>query len=313
MTVKKLLEYDSEARDPLYNRVQEDDPWFDPPSLVKDRIEEMWRICCEHADRNFRSHIKSDFPARYSELYFCSVFKSRLGFSIGSRESDRGLDFYLEDLKCWAEVTTLSSGDPGSPNSVPELKTGISRPPRRQIILRMTSSFKDKADKIRKDIENDVIGNNQPIVICISGGWIGSLDRFPRQIQGGFPEIVEALLPIGHMKLLLDRESMKITGIDFEYRESVHKIRSDGGSEDVETNYFIDEKYAHISAVIYSYADATDVLDVKDMGNDFFIIHNPLARNPLPVGSIRCGVEYAIQLHDNTLQIKTINHSKDDS
>lgn len=78
--------------------------------------------------------------------------------------------------------------------------------------------------------------------------------------------------------------------------------------ESIRTDYFIDPKYSRISAVIYSYANVTDSIEVSDLGRDFFIIHNPLATNKLPLGSIKCGIEYKVEVDDEFISITPIKH-----
>src|SRR3972149_5733157 len=124
----KLLHYDSKASDPYYHKVQED-----------------YQICHDLVDEKFRSQIKSMFASCYSEMYFCAAFKKRLGLDV-THPLDEGPDYYLKDIDCWAEVTTLSNGEKGNLNSIPQQEYGkASDYPKNQIILRITNSFTEKA------------------------------------------------------------------------------------------------------------------------------------------------------------------------
>lgn len=319
----KLLHPDHKATDTLYHKLQENCPvveLYQPicpglnlcPILLRDRVEELYKPRVNLLDRNFRSRIKHDFPACYSELYFCATFQERLGLRV-EHPSDKGPDFYLPDLDCWAEVVTVSSGEKDSPNSIQQPsydgKTAYSHP-KDQIILRITSNFTDKAMKIFEYIEKGLIKDSQRVIICISGGWIGFW-RIPMYGVGGFPDVVSALLPIGQMVLNMNKKDMSFTGRTFEYRDHVPKVKRTGAEQPIGTDYFLDPKYSSISAVIYSWADVRHSIEAPDLGSDFFIVHNPLATNPLPLGSIKCGIEYEVEVESDSLNITPIEHESE--
>jgi hypothetical protein len=303
----KLLHEDVKASDPLYHKIQEDHPSFDPPSLLKDRVETLYETCHKLVDKKFRSQIKHDFASCYSELYFCTTFIKRLSLDV-THPSDKGPDYYLQDLDCWAEIVTATDGEKDNTNSIPETKHDVANEaPRRQIILRITNSFTYKAEKIFEYVKNSLISDSQKVIICINGGWFAGLNRFPLYPVGGFPQVVNALLPIGDMVLMINRGDMSVTERKYEFRDHVIKEKTNN-IESIRTDYFLDPKYSCISAVIYSYANVTDSIEVSDLGRDFFIIHNPLATNKLPLGSIKCGVEYKVEVDDELISITTIKH-----
>lgn len=304
----KLLHQDPKATDLLYHNVQRNHIHFDPPTLFKDRVEGLYAECHALVDKNFAARIKHEFASRYSELYFCMTFKKRLGLNV-AHPSDAGPDFYLQDLNCWAEVVTLSNGERDNLNSIPPIQYVVTDHPRNQIILRITSSFTDKAKKISEYIKRGIIQASQGIIICISGGWIEAVHRIPIYPVGSFPEAVNALLPIGDMALVMNSKDMRIARSTFAFRDTVPKHSKDKGTEAIKTDYFIDPAYAYISGVIYSYANVTDPIGLPNLGSDFFVIHNPLATNRLPVGSIKCGVEYKVEFDADTISsITTIEH-----
>lgn len=95
----KLFCPNAKAKDRRYHNVYK--PWdrFDPPTLLRDRAEALYEICQKYLYKMFRSQIKSDFAPCFSELYFCAIFKRRLGFNI-SHPSDKGPDFFIKELNC---------------------------------------------------------------------------------------------------------------------------------------------------------------------------------------------------------------------
>jgi len=304
----KLLHESHKATDPLYNRIQKDFLNFDPPSLLRDRVEGLYAICHNLVDKKFFSQIQHNFAACYSELYFCATFKERLGFAV-KHPSDKGPDFYLEDLDCWLEIVTLSSGEKNNPNSIPQIREGDGTShPEEQIILRITSSFTDKAEKIFSYIKEGLIKKSQRVVICISGGWIEPIHRYPIYPVGGFPEVVKALLPIGDMLLVINKNDLTSVKHSFKYKDYVNKIGKQDKNIMIKTDYFLDRNYSCISAVIYSYANVMDSTETLNLGKDFFLIHNPLADNPLLEGSIACGIEYKTEIDDAFLNITRVKH-----
>jgi len=308
----KLLHQDSQATDPLYHKIQKNNPHFDPPTLLKDQVEELYKICHNLLDKKFPSQIKHDFASCYSELYFCATFIKRLHLNV-THPSDKGPDFYIQELDCWAEVVTISNGEKDNPNSIPQVIYKVaSDNPSDKIILRITSSFTSKAEKILQYIKKGLIKDSQRIIICISGGWIEPFYRLSPYPVGGFPEVVRALLPIGDMVLVINKDN-KIIEKKFEYRDNVSKAKRNKEIQPIETDYFIDPKYSFISGVVYSYANITDSIKASDLGRDFFIIHNPLAKHPVPLKSIKCGTEYKIEIESDLIKITPIKHERKSS
>lgn len=303
-----LLQGDPQATDPLYHKIQENHPHFDPPTLLRDRVEDLYNICKDLLDRKFTSQIKHNFASCYSELYFCTTFLKRLDLRV-THPSDQGPDYYLPDIDCWAEIVTLTNGDRDNPNSIsrPPI-VAVSSFPKDQIVLRITNSFTYKAEKVFEYIRKGLVKDSQRIIICINGGWLDAFWRFPSYAVGGFPQVVNALLPIGNMVLNMDKKDMTIVGRTFESCDFVVKKNNRTGSQSIKTGYFVDPKYARISAVVYSYANVTDSIETNDLGRDFYIIHNPLAKHPLPVGSFKCGTEYKIETDDNFINITPIEY-----
>jgi hypothetical protein len=305
-----LLHQDPKAADPLYHKVQEMHPQFNPPTVFRDRVEHLYATCHDLVDKKFPNQIKDNFASRYSELYFGATFRKRLGLRV-SHPSDKGPDYHFQDSDCWAEAVTVSNGERDNPNSIAPMECGVVTDymkVREQIMLRITSSFTYKAQKLLDYIRKGIIRDAQRMIICISGGWLEGLYRFPRYPVGGFPEVVSALLPVGNMVLIINRDDRSITKRTFELRDSIAKKRHDSKPQAIRTDYFTDPTYAHVSAVVYSYANVTDSIDDSNLGRDFFVIHNPLANHALPSGSFKCGIEYEVKVDGDLISIETTDY-----
>lgn len=101
---------------------------------------------------------------------------------------------------------------------------------------------------------------------------------------------------------------MSLFEITSQYRNRVIKKTQHNDGEAIRTDYFIDPRYACISAILFSYANIMDSIDDSALGRDFFMIHNPLAVNPLPFGSFNCGIEYLVEDNSAGIKITTIEH-----
>jgi len=298
-----LLKNDPKATDSAYRNIHKDLFWLDPPDLARIHVEELYTVAKNALDKKFSEQIKYNFHACYAEMYIAATFIDRLNMDI-LHPSDKGADFYINSLNCWVEVVAATDGDSDNPNSLVDLQPGkVQSYPEEQVILRLSSAFFDKSKKLRSDIEKGLISPSQPIIICISGG--GMKERLPIYPVGGYPQIFKSLLPIGDLVLWMNRASMEVRSHEFKYRQGVKK-KTSSGEKLIETEFFLDEKYAHISAVVYSWADAGNPAPREKWGCDFFTVHNPLAKNKLPLNFIQCGKEYPITVSNDSFTIEPV-------
>jgi len=239
-------------------------------------------------------------------MYFAGAFRERPNLKV-THPSDEGADFFLPDLDCWVEVVTATDGEKGNKNTIPKAESGkVCSYPEQQVILRLGSTFYTKAKKLKNDIQKGLITQEQPIIICISGGWLS--ERLPMYPVGGYPQIVKVLLPLGDLVFHITRDTKKITSHSYKYREGVKK-QSECGESLIETDFFLNQEYSHISAVVYSWANPGNPVERKKWGSDFYTIHNPTADNKLPTRFIKCGIEYEIRTDDYSFTIlPEINH-----
>jgi len=299
----KLLYEDPNATDIKFRNIQKSLDWLEPPTLARVHVEELYEISKGVLDKNFSEEIKHNFSARYAEMYIAGTLIDRLSLNV-FHPSDEGLDFYIKDMDCWAEIVTSTDGVAGNSNTLTETELDIATDyPEEKVILRLTNAFSSKADKARADINKGLIKPDQPIIICISGG--GMSERVPMYTSGGYPQIAKAVLPIGDLMYWIDEKSRGITRREFKYRASVRKI-TDSGEREIKTDFFLDERYSHVSAVMYSWANAWNPLSRKNWGQDFYIIHNPLANNQLTPGSFHCGKEFMVSANETSFKMSSV-------
>jgi len=300
-----LLVNDTKAKDCVYRNIQKDSGWQIPARI---HVEALYSIASEVLDKDFKEKIKHEFYSRCSEMYFAATCIDRLAIKI-SHPSDKGLDFFMDDFNCWVEVVTATDGDKGNINSIPDREEGVCyQYPENKVLLRLSNSFKEKAKKACDDIKKGLVEVHQPIVIFISGG--GLSEFLPMHPDGGLPEIFKVLFPIGGLEALFNHKTKVFDGWQYLYRENIGKVKNDS-TIPVLIGYFLDGLYSHVSAVIYSWANACNPMPREKFGSDFSIIHNPLAKNKLPMGLLKCGSEYIIKVDDDSFTIlPKINYEK---
>lgn len=307
-SLKIKLFDDDEVTDKAYINIKNGLYWLSPPDLARTHVEELYSETKHLLDKKFHKQLKYDFYACYAEMYFAAALQSRCGYHL-THPSDKGLDFYIPELNCWVEVVNATDGEPGKVDSIPPIVyKQYSGYPEDKVILRLANAISVKFKKIRSDLERHLLNPDQPIVLCLSGG--GLSERIPMYPEGGFPQIVKALLPVGDLKLWLARDSRQVVSKEFVYKGHVHK--SNGST--VSTECFLDEANRYISAVIFSYANPGMPVERSQRGCDFYTVHNPLAANPLPNGFITCGLEYTVRLNEELVIINPpISHERNET
>lgn len=286
---------DDEQVDELYRVVRSGNPSPFSDCVPREIIEKMYGFCSDILDKKFKSQIKKDFPASFAELYVATTFRCRYGCRV-EHGGDKGPDFYLPDKNLHCEVTTITNGEKGL-NAIPDPVDGeVYQTPERQIMLRLTSAIRAKFDKIRQYINEGLIGNHEPVIVVVSAN--GIFERIPFYAEGDFPPVVKALFPVGKPVLWIGVNSGVVGRIDYPYRGSVSKETKDGEKE-IETDYFVKDEWSFISAVIYSFADVRDCEDFSVLGNDFIVVHNPLAVNPIDLAFFEGAVHFHAVLNDD--------------
>ncbi len=272
---------------------------MDPPDYARKMLEWMYQECKDVLDKKFKSQIKADFSASFAELYFAATTRIRYGHKI-KHLADFGPDFYFPDFNLHCEVTSIKNGN-SEFNSVPVFDDGVVHSyPEDKVILRLTGAIDQKLAKIKEYIKCGLISDEQPVLIFISAN--GMSERLPMHPEGGYPQIVKAVLPLGDQTFWLDPLTLQCSSVTYAWRDSVSKVKA-GGFESIDTSLFLSEKSSCISAIAYSYATALDGDGVSDFGNDFLVIHNPMARNPLSLGFFKTGKQYLVDLMDGAFKI----------
>lgn len=258
------------CKDPGYRNIR-DNP---QNAQYRNFVEDLWRKYEPYADRHFLTDARDHFLQRFWEMYVCATFLCH-GFSV-NKKSNEGPEFYVQIAghRVWIEAIAPNPGD--GPDYVSEPPYGEAFDvPSEKIILRYTSALLDKLRKYKEFCKKGMLLDTDRYVVAINSRGI------PHAPYGSaLPYHVHAFLPFGNRTVSIDPKSSKITDSFLQYRDRVIKLNG----KTVSTQPFLDSGYAGISAVIHSAVDCAN--GPSELGADFDVLHNPLAKCALPTGSL---------------------------
>jgi hypothetical protein len=251
----------------------------------KEWMEKLWQQYEPYADSHFLDDFKRQFTQRSWELYLGATLLNR-GFKLGKHVSS-GPDFDLQNNQnkrlTWIEAVAAEQGSGN--DRVPDMAYGIvQNVPEEEMLLRIANALDQKFKKYQTELARGIVKGEEPYAIAVNRSGVGHVDP-------GLPLILKALFGIGHQTLRI-----RINGVRQENPEPFWsgrpKIEKRSG-KDVPMLFFEDATHSGISAIIYC---IDNILNsprlLQEMGENFIIVHNPLAKNPLPYGFFPFGEEY---------------------
>lgn len=272
------------------------DPAYICQSVIKRRqaakewIESLWLQYKQYADINFCSSFKKHFTPRSWELYLGSTLLNR-GYRLENHHS------HCPDIKLkynqmnkeqivWIEATIASRGT--TEDCVPAIKPGVGGcVPIEQMTIRLANALNGKYQAYTRYIKDHIVNIDDICVIAINSSDFGH----PTGWQ--YPLILKNLFGIGELVMTfpIDRESATEP---CSHWSTIDDIKKMNGSP-VPTNFFIDPTHSNISAIIYCDDNILNSpTDPEKMGENFIIVHNPLAKNLLPLNFFKFGEEWAV-------------------
>jgi hypothetical protein len=237
-------------------------------------IEELWTIYERYADSHFKQDAKFHFFERFWEMYLGATLIKR-GYLLQGPIS-QGPEFYInmDSRRMWFEAIAPSRGEGN--DAVPETPLGVvTKPPHREILLRLTNAVVEKHRKYASDKKKGIIQNSDFHIVAVNGSRI-----FPVLYGVTLPYILQVLYPAGDLTITFDSRTGKTIDSYYQYRDGIFKINR----STVPTDSFLNTDYCGISAVIYSYADPWNGKEKSNIGSEFITIHNLKATNQVPHG-----------------------------
>lgn len=276
----KLFPQDIEPNDPTLKRL------FFNPRFREDFqfLESIWAFYEPYADANFLVEIRNQFHARFWEMYLAYTL-SKLGFRLIPVKSQKGPDICIspDGNVVWIEAIAPSRGTGNDAVPQPNLSgpNECSRVPEEKIILRYASAISAKFQKYVTYLDDGLVKENEPFIIAVNGREI-PYSLFEDEVH----YIVQSVLPIGPLTTILDANTYQTIRDERAYRPAI--VKQNRAS--VSTRIFLDSDYSGISGVLFSNVAVVDRPSI--VGSDFVFVHNPLARNPVPLHWLPVGWEY---------------------
>lgn len=240
----------------------------------KSRLEAMWRKYHIYADRHFLREIKTNFIQRYWEM---TTTLTLLNSGCLLRSEDAGPDIVVvdEDNTPLLYVECVAPTGGNGTDKIEEPDKDVFWVPHGEIILRYLSAVREKQRRYHCWLENGLIDPSLPFVIALN-----SRDIPMAVSEANPPRLVQAFFGIGTAYMQLDSRTLRAMGDGYTSKPTTHK-RS--GSE-VSLAGFLTKEFQDVSAVLFACLPRNWIPD--DPREEMTIVHNYMARNPLPRGWI---------------------------
>jgi len=211
----------------------------------------------------------------------------------------------LKGGKILANKKMLSALKDGSHDTANYLETSSD-----QFLLRLNQGLNAKFNHIKKKVQNTKLpslNRDQYFVVVV---YVGCLNSYTNDLTRDHP-ILESLFASGRNRISMN----KITGVVDSFRgvrPFNNKKLKDGHTTQIDNGLFLDDHNKHISAVIYSSLSPLFINDTyfdnRELGRDFYLVHNPFAEKPLEKGIIQCGKEVVSSVDENEVTLEIRDH-----
>lgn len=276
---------DGEAPDPTYRNIR--DAKGEPLRLARWHCEYLWLLFQHHADAEFRTELRSNFDPRYWEMYLTTAL-ILAGYEVTCPKPGPDVGIVFKGQRIWFEATSPTRGADGTPDQVPEMRIAglrenpvVNTVPNEKIVLRYLNSISTKYKEQYKNwLAKGIVSENDAFVIAVN----------PRKIAFDYadtspPRILQAGYTVGAPYLSINRETGKVAGSGFHFRDHIVKERKTGAKEGepplkVATGVFQQKEYQGLSALLCSRVDAVN--RPSEVGDDFQLALNPHAKVQLP-------------------------------
>ena len=260
-------------------------------------VEELWQDYAPYSDPNCLSDARNHFHQRFWEMYLCVTMLKR-GFVI-EQAGGEGPEFSttIGERKVWFEAIAPLVGS--GPDRVLKLEMGkLNWPSPEPVLMRYTAALSEKLRKYQECRAKGIVSERDGYVVAINANKIPNACFV--SLLSLLPYYVQAFLPFGTYTVTINPRTSEKVDEHYQYRNEVKK---QSGSA-VSTQPFLDPAYVGISAVIHSISNVAGyACSTKKWGDDFEVLHNPMAANPLPYDALRwCKYRY---VHDGVIETVT--------
>jgi len=164
--------------------------------------------------------------------------------------------------------------------------------------LRFANAVTEKRVRYLSAVDAGIVRPDSGYILAIN------CRRIPHAPFGNtLPFYIQALLPIGDATVAINRATRKIEERFYARRD---KVLEENNSP-VTMEPFLDPAYTFISAVLHSAVDCVN--RPERLGDDFSVLHNPLALHPLEASTFNWCDQYfyrhdTVEKHPATRQSK---------
>lgn len=272
-----------------------------------------WGLKDRKFDQDFTDGRDEHFYPYVWEMLLARHLK-KLDLDISS--DDEGPDFRIshEGHNIWVEAVCPSpEGLPAHWLSI----RSINEPPQvfdiphEQMLLRWTAALKEKKEKLTGRIdgsgksrpgymENGVVGADEPYVIAINSCRLSLRASDSHYGISQRPFALEAAFPFGAIELVIDQATGRLIDQRHVFRASIKNING----ADVPTDNFLNPEYSGVSAILGTPAGINAVCGEKA---PLALVHNPFAKNKLPIGILGADEEYVAEIGKNNIEIHLVS------
>ena len=251
---------------------------------AREQCEALWEIYEPYADAEFLTEVRSNFDARYWEMYL-TTYLIKEGHAVCCPKPGPDVGFDFKGRRIWIEATSPTRGASGTQDQVPEIKhDGVMRSvPNEKMVLRYLNSISEKQRQYVSWLDNNIVSPRDAFVMAINPRRlrVDNHDTDP-------PRILQAGFMVGSPYIAIDPNTSKAVESGYQFREAIAKA---SGSA-VATGVFEDGQYCGLSGLLCSRVDAAN--HPVEMGADFQLAPNPHAKVALPRDLRFKGVYYRI-------------------
>ena len=245
---------------------------------IREALDAMWATYAPYADPDFKEAFARDPAGRFWEMHLgCKLMaggKTLLAAVERKREGGQP-DICVLDEGCriWIEAIAPEAGADG-PDQVRGPKPineggGLAAAPVRQVQLRASSALLTKTRAIERYLSQGTIGPEDVRLIAVGVGRFGSL-----VLDEPLPLAMSVVFPLGGQYMTIDRESGALI------EEGIHfspEIARAGSA--IPRTAFLDPLFANVSGLVWS---RTGIGHLGQSDRPLTLVHNPLARRPMP-------------------------------
>jgi hypothetical protein len=248
---------------------------------AREHCEALWELFEPYADPQFLVELRSNFHARYWEMYLGAYFIEH-GFDVEAPKPGPDLGIHYDGCRIWFEAVSPTRGADGNPDQVPEMKFDgtVQKVPEEKIILRYLNSISEKYQRQYPQwIKNGIISDKDAFVIALNPHRIGFEhgDTEP-------PRILQTAFTIGSFYVTVNRETLREVRSGYHFRNVIPKT----SGKPVSTGVFQQDSTG-LSGLLCSRVDAANRPPLP--GGDFQLVANPHATFSLP-GTFRLNGTY---------------------